>query len=226
MTLKQFRIAFAELRTKGFIRTQRRGPTGVGHTLEAALNLNENNLALPDLGTVELKAHRDDSQSMITLFTFNRNAWVMPPLDAVKQYGTLDENGRKGLYFTMGQTPNSAGLFLKVEDEIVSVQDTTGNIVVRWKTEDLANQFAKKMPALVLVSAQTEWRGEHEYFRYYRARLLSGTSPLLIADQLRLGNMLVDLRLHDKGTSARNHGTGFRALESKLDRIFARVEEL
>ncbi len=226
MTLEEFRIAFGELRGKGFIRTKRRGPTGVGHTLEATLNLSENNLALPDLGTVELKAHRDDVQSMITLFTFNRNAWVMPPLDAVKQYGTLDENGRKGLYFTMSQTPNSAGLFLKVEDEIVSVQDTTGNIVVRWKTEDLANQFAKKMPVLVLVSAQTEWRGEHEYFRYYRARLLSGTSPLLIADQLRLGNMLVDLRLHDQGTRARNHGTGFRALESRLDRLFTKVEEL
>lgn len=226
MTIKEFRVAFGRVRERGFIRSARRGPTGVGHTLEKTLGLAENNIALPDLGTVELKAHRDDVQSMITLFTFNRNAWVMPPLDAVRRYGTRDENGRLGLYFTMSTTPNSAGLLLIVEDDVVEVRDTSGTTVVHWRTQDLAEQFRKKMPALVLVSAQTEWRGDIEHFRYYRARLLSGTSPQLIADQLRVGNMLVDLRLHDQGTRARNHGTGFRALESKLDRLFSHIEEL
>jgi hypothetical protein len=224
--LQEFRAAFEKIRNRGFIRTTRSGPTGIGHTLEDALTLEENNLAVPDLGNIELKAHRDNSSSMITLFTFNRDAWVMPPLDAVRRYGTFDKNGRKGLYFTMNLTPNSAGLFLTVEDDQVYVQDTSGNIVVKWKTKDLAQQFAKKMPAVILVSAETEWRGEVEYFRYYRARLLSGTSSRLIADQLRVGNMLVDLRLHDKGTMARNHGTGFRALEAKLDRLFTHGEEL
>jgi len=204
----------------------RKGPTGVGHTLEQILGLTENNIAVPDFGNVELKAHRDNSTSLITLFTFNKKAWVMQPLSAIRAYGTPDQNGRLGLYFTMSPLPNSSGLFLSVTDEVVSVQHTSGRTIARWFTKDLSAQFQTKMPALVLVTARTEIRGNVEYFSYYRARLLTGTSPTLIADQIRRGNILVDLRLHDAVTHARNHGTGFRARESSLDQLFTMVETL
>lgn len=226
MTIKDFKARFAKVRERGFIRSSRRGPTGIGHTLENALGLMENNISLPDLGEIELKAHRDDVTSLITLFTFNRKAWVMSPLDAVRKYGTLDDNGRKGLYFTMNTRPNSAGLFLMITDNNVWVQHTSGQIVVKWDMNALAAQFRKKVPALILVSAHAEDRGGVEYFHYYRAKLLTGTSPDLIANQIRYGNMVIDLRLHDKGTMARNHGTGFRAPLSKLPELFSRIEEL
>jgi hypothetical protein len=226
LDLNEFKIRFKEIREHGFYKSMRNGPTGVGHTLEQILGLTENNIAVPDLGGVELKAHRDNATSLITLFTFNRKAWVIQPLLAVRAYGTQDQNGRLGLYFTMSQQPNSAGLFLSVTDEEVSVQHISGKTLVRWFTKDLSAQFQEKMPDLVLVTARTEMRGDTEYFNYYRARLLTGTSPTLIADQIRRGNMLIDLRLHDAITHARNHGTGFRASEASLDELFSKVETL
>ena len=226
MDLNEFKTRFREVREHGFYKSMRRGPTGVGHTLEQCLGLTENNVAVPDLGDVELKAHRDSVTSLITLFTFNRKAWVMQPLSAIRAYGTPDPNGRLGLYFTMSQQPNSSGLFLTVTDEAVSVQHISGKTIVLWFTKDLSTQFRAKMPALLLVTARTETRGDIEYFNYYRARLLTGTSPTLIADQIRRGNMLIDLRLHDAITHARNHGTGFRAKEGSLDQLFTRVETL
>jgi len=226
LDLNEFKTRFREVREHGFYKSMRRGPTGVGHTLEQCLGLTENNVAVPDLGDVELKAHRDSVTSLITLFTFNRKAWVMQPLSAIRAYGTPDPNGRLGLYFTMSQQPNSSGLFLTVTDEAVSVQHISGKTIVLWFTKDLSTQFRAKMPALLLVTARTETRGDIEYFNYYRARLLTGTSPTLIADQIRRGNMLIDLRLHDAITHARNHGTGFRAKEGSLDQLFTRVETL
>lgn len=226
MTLSEFRDAFAALRNLGWVPSQRKGPTGVGYTLERQLGLVENNIALPDLGSVELKAHRVGSNSMITLFTFNRKAWLMPPLEAIRAYGTPDANGRLGLYFTMSLVPNSAGLFLLVEDDKISVRHVSGMKVVEWRIADLAQRFSKKMPALVLVSALVERRADREWFRYTRAQVLSGTSPNVIHDQIEQGNILVDLRLHDQGTRARNHGTGFRVHESRLDHLFVRVEDI
>ena len=117
MTLNQFKSRFGNLRARGFIKSIRSGPTGVGHTLEHALGLEENNLAVPDLGEVELKARRQNASNLVTLFTFNRRAWVMNPLKAIRKYGTLDANGRKGMYFTMSTKPNSFGLFLEITDE-------------------------------------------------------------------------------------------------------------
>ena len=69
-------------------------------------------------------------------------------------------------------------------------------------------------------------RGDVEWFHYHRARLLSGTSAEIIRDQILAENILVDLRLHDKITSARNHGTGFRTFEDKLPLLFEHIEQL
>jgi hypothetical protein len=55
---------------------------------------------------------------------------------------------------------------------------------------------------------------------------MKGTSPELLADQFRAENIFVDLRLHDKGTRARNHGTGFRTYEEKLPLLFSNIQDL
>lgn len=226
MTLLEFERAFARIKSEGWIKSRRRGPTGVGQTLEQVLGLRENNIALPDLGTVELKAHRIESASLITLFTFNRKVWQMKPLDAIRQYGTPDENGRLGLYYTMSRTPNSMGLFLHVEQDSISVRHISGAVIAEWQIEALAARFMSKLPGLVFVSAFSERRGGIEWFKFTRAQLLTGTSPEIIRSQLLEGNIQVDLRLHDAGTMARNHGTGFRAREDKLTLLFKNVKEL
>jgi hypothetical protein len=163
---------------------------------------------------------------MITLFTFNRKVWKMKPLEAIKKYGAPDENGRLGLYFTMSRAPNSTGLFLHIESETISVRHVSGEIVAEWQLEILAERFTEKIPALILVSAFSEMRGDDEWFKFDRAQLLTGTSAAIIRSQILAGNILVDLRLHDKITSARNHGTGFRAHEDKLPLLFKTVKDL
>ncbi|MDI9312485.1 MAG: MvaI/BcnI family restriction endonuclease [Limnohabitans sp.] len=226
MTIEEFQTKFREIKAKGFIPTTRKGPTGIGHTLETHLGINENNDAHPDIEGAELKAHRTKGKSLITLFTFNNKVWKMPPLEAVKKYGSLDKDGRQGLYYTMSLKPNSAGLFLEVLDTEISVRHTSGNVVATWQLKTLADRFMQKMPALMFVSAFTEERDGLEYFHYYRSQLMKETSPELLADQFREENVLVDLRLHDKGTMARNHGTGFRTYEDKLPFLFKNIQDL
>lgn len=150
----------------------------------------------------------------------------MKPLDAIRAYGTPDANGRIGMYYTMSRTPNSQGLFLHIESETISVRHISGTLIAEWDLETLAQRFMQKLPALILVSAFSEMRGDVEWFHFDRARLLSGTSPQIIRSQIIAGNILVDLRLHDKVTSARNHGTGFRTFEDKLPSLFETIQEL
>lgn len=226
MDLEKFSQEFKLISKQGFIKSTRKGPTGVGHTLESLLNLTENNIYLSDLTEAELKAHRNISNSLITLFTFNRKAWKMPPLEAVNKYGSLDANGRKGLYYTMSLVPNSAGLFLNIEDTHISVQHISGEVVAEWQLSDLAQRFQDKIPALVLVSAFVEERDSYEYFHYYRAQLMQTTSPELLANQFKAMHIVVDLRLHDNNTRARNHGTGFRVFENKLPQLFMNITDI
>jgi hypothetical protein len=226
MTLDEFRVAFEGIRELGWVKSKRKGPTGIGQTLEQLLGLSENNVALPDLGEIELKAHRAGSPSMITLFTFNRKVWRMNPLQAIRKYGTEDANGRLGLYYTMSRTPNSSGLFLDIGDLSISVRHIDGTLIAEWPYSELSKRFEEKVPAVVLVSALSEMRDRKEWFRFTSARLLSNPSAKTIRNQFLEGNILLDLRLHDKGTSARNHGTGFRAPENNMPALFQNVLEL
>jgi len=80
---------------------------------------------------------------------------------------------------------------------------------------------------VLLVKAKVEERDGIEYFLFDRARLLShGTSQTILKNQFENEYLLVDLRLHDKGTMARNHGTGFRVFENKLEDLYEKVEEI
>jgi hypothetical protein len=227
MTLKEFQQRLHELSAKGFVLSHRKGPTGIGKTLEDELGITENNIALSDLPFAELKAHREDSKNMITLFTFNKQVWRMDQLEAIRKYGTPDTKGRLGIYFTMGVNTNKAGLSIKFNPEFIDLVHSDGTLLASWKIDDLVERFNEKFPALILVSAKTKYveRGR-ELFHFHKAQLLSEVIKEKLKDQFADGNILLDLRLHDKGTSARNHGTGFRAYERSLPQIFTKSIDL
>ena len=95
MTLQEIQQELKKLKNKGYIRSLRKGPTGIGYTLEKELDLKENNIAIPDIGgRVELKATRINAKSLITLFTFNKGVWQMPQRSVIENYGYLDDKDR------------------------------------------------------------------------------------------------------------------------------------
>ena len=226
MNLEEFRRKFKQIKDMGFVPSKRKGPTGVGYTFETLLGIRENNLAEPDIKNLEIKAHRLKSNNLITLFTFNNKVWKMQPLEAIRKYGTPDKNGRLGLYFTMSQKPNSAGLFIFITDNSIQLKHVDGTLIAEWFFENLVERFKQKIPALLFVTADVEERIGVEYFHYIRAQLLRGTSKEILISQFKEENILLDLRLYDKGTRARNHGTGFRCYEDKLPKIFRYVEDI
>lgn len=227
LTIKQVQKKLSEIKKKGYVKSLRKGPTGIGYTLETLLKIKENNISSPDLGEVELKAQRENHSGMTTLFTFNNKAWKMKPLDAIKNYGSVDKDGRMGMYYTMGMKPNSAGLFLSINEEVVSIRNIDGNIIAEWKLSEIEKRFESKVKNVLLVKAKVEERDGIEYFLFDRARLLSqGTSKSILKNQFENEQILIDLRLHDKGTMARNHGTAFRIFENDIDELYEKIEEI
>ena len=228
MTLEEVRTQLSEIKKKGFVRTLRKGPTGIGKTLESLLGIPENNFSAPDLGRIELKAHRESNTSMITLFTFNEYAWRMDELDAIRTYGKADKNGRYGLYYTMNLKPNKAGLYLCVGQSSVVVRSVDGSVIAEWQLCEIAKRFNEKVKNLLLVRAKVEKQQDGvEHFWYFRAWFYSGESTeSKLKDQFKSGQIRLDLRLHDQVTMARNHGTGFRVPRKEMENVYHIAQEL
>ena len=216
----------AKIRLRGYIPTKRRGPTGVGHTLEVELGLSENNFTVPDLGEVELKATRGSSNSLITLFTRDSNAWQIHQRDVISEHG-ISENDRLNLYVTLAGSIPIRGLQIDVTETSVLLCNEQRLVLARWNFDDLLTQFHQKVRHLILVRAKNREENGREHFHYYRATFHSGWMLRWhIPSLFEKGILKLDLRMHRRNNKVRNHGTGFRIAESDIDQLYPYGEEL
>jgi hypothetical protein len=219
-----------EIQEMGYVVSQRKGNTGIGYTLETLLGVEENNIKLPDLGTIELKSKRKNVSTLVTMFTFNKAVWKVKQLDVIKNYGYEDTTGRKALYCFVSSKPNPQGLYLKTTDDSLQMYHKDGNdiLIAEWKSDSLAETFNNKMPSVVLVQADTRVNSEErEEFHYNEAYILSKPSAKRLLEMISKDEILVDVRMHiNKRGSVRNHGTAFRINESKLFNCFAERTKL
>ena len=111
--------------------------------------------------------------------------------------------------------------------EGIFVRSIDRNIIATWKLKEIERRFTSSMKSVLLVKAKVEERDGVEHFFFNRARLLSGgVTQSILKDEFKSEQLLLDLRLHDQGTMARNHGTGFRVNIRDLENFYQKVEEV
>jgi len=177
MDLKTLKEKLRQIKKMGFIKTHRRGDTGIGKTLEDLLGIKENNIPLPDIGEVaELKSYRKNAKSMMTLFTLeplpkgeDRDRLLLDNFG----YSKRDNQRPKELHSTLScKRYNNQNLRLSVEKDKIRVKGKGKRLNIFWDMESLRNKFNEKLPALVYVLADTKIVDGVEYFHFNKAYLL------------------------------------------------------
>lgn len=182
---------------------------------------------MPDLGDIELKAHRKGISTPITLFTFNSGVWKIHPRDVIKRYGYIDEKGRLALKCFVRSAPNNQGLYLQVGDDGFRLHNTDGSLIAEWPIQVVLQRFRVKMPTLVMVHAETRKTGRVEEFRFDEAYYLSNPDSHNFLKLIQEDQVVVDIRMHlNPNGSVRNRGTAFRIDEISLGRCFGTSERL
>jgi len=228
MDIEELKEKLINIRDMGWIATMRRGNTGIGYTLETLLNIKENNLKVPDFGDIELKSQRKNVSNRITMFTFNRAVWKIKQKTLIEKYGYVDSTGRKALYCTVNTKPNAQGLYLKIEDEKLRLYHVDGTLIAEWDIRNLVKTFKEKMPALIVVMADTRINSEgKEEFYFNEAYFLKDPDIDNFIHLLKKDIIIVDIRMHIKSNgSVRNHGTAFRIDEKFLYLCFSNKVKL
>jgi len=232
MTKVELLKKLKEIKDMGFVPTKRVGTTGIGHTFESLLGLKENNIAIPDIGArVEIKTARKSSESLITLFTFNKGVWKIKQKDIIEKYGYLDQKGRKALKNTLFcEKSSSSNLFLALDEEnniinIVGVQDN--NIVGAYDMLIIISKFYAKLSRVLFCLADSKIVNGIENFHYNKFYLLSDTSPKKFIKAFKNKYVGIDIRMHLKENgSVRNRGTAFRIKEKNFTALYENIEKL
>ncbi len=232
MNLKELENKLREIKSMGYIPSRRKGPTGIGYTFESLLGIDENNLPIPDIGgRVEIKTIRKDSQSLITLFTFNRGVWKLPQKELISKYGYLDTKGRVALKNTIfyGKTI-SQGLSLDVDENmnlVKLVDSRTGNVLAIWDLYVIVGKFMTKLSKVLLVVGDRKRIDGIEHFLYESAYLLTDQSPRKFIKAFKNSIVGIDIRMHLKENgSVRNRGTAFRIKETNLINLYEKRRKI
>ncbi len=232
MRLKEVTTKLQEIKNKGFIQSLRRGSTGIGYTFETLFGVQENNIPIPDIGgRVEIKTMRRDSQSLITLFTFNRGVWHIKQKVLIQKYGYIDEKGRYALKNTVYYgRPIPQGIFLDVDENkntIHLVDSKNKEILATWDVYIIVGTFMTKLSRLLIIIADRKVEQGEEYFHYNEAYLLTDPSPRNFLKAFKSSLIGIDIRMHLKESGAvRNRGTAFRIKEKDLMELYKHKRRL
>jgi len=222
-----------EIKNSGYIKTHRKGQTGIGKTLEDLLGIVENNIPGPNALDIELKSQRKSAKSMITLFTKSPLPQKVNTV-LLQRFGY--QTGRRGEKKELHTTVNAVsfntlkektGFKVDIRGDRINLITEQGEVVCYWDREALKKAFERKMPKLLYVEAETRGEGSGEEFWYNEATLLSGFNFDNFAGLLKEGAIKIDIRI-GKFADGRthDHGTGFRILPDKFDLCFEHRKRL
>lgn len=216
MNLKQLIAKIVKIKKKGFIKTNRIHDTGIGKTLEDLLCIKENNLRLPDVGEIELKAKRIDSQSMLTIATKTPQPKGINRV-LFENYKYKDKKGCYRLHSTVyASRDNPQGFRIILINDRLELKNRK-NIEAYWPITLFQDVLKSKSDKILLVFAETEGerKSKEERFRFTEAYLLSDLNVDKFKKAIQDDKLKVDIRIgvYRSGKLKgryHDHGTGFR----------------
>lgn len=222
--MTEFLNRFDRIRSAGFVPTRRRGPTGVGYTLESLMGIEENNSPRGDLMGMEVKAMRKKQgesveRKKINLF-LKEPVWqdALTTAQRIEQNGYLDASGKRAWYQAVTSQPNNRKLALRIDRPRQQVLLTRGQTTLgHWSFATLEKRLQEKLSEVVFVEAHVRGRAEKEEFRYTTVTYCAGPSVDRFLRVLEEGDVILELRMHVQPTGrGRNHGTAFRIRQNRL----------
>ncbi len=219
-----------EIGSRGFIPTIRAGDTGIGMTLEHALGIPPSATRVTDFKGIELKSgRRGRAQGRATLFSqvpdWDRSR-LKSGLELIREHG-YQRDGRRQLYCTVSNEPNSLGLFLTLDagpgvlNNKAQRPDGSTSDVVTWQMETLCARMIEKHSETVWVVADSRQISGIEQFHYTTAAYTKRPLVENLGVLLETGKVTMDYTLSERESgTARDHGYLFRMLTRDLDLLF------
>lgn len=233
---KELKKIFNDIKNIGWVEAHRKGNTGIGKTFEDLLNKKEDNLALPDYKGIEVKSQRNQTNSMITLFTKSPDYPIGVNTILRENFGNISSeyNNKKILHTTINalnfNTHVSGNNFKIIVDRnlkrlVLQVQSNeTKEIIYEnayWSFENIQHALEYKLKYIAVVGADEKVENSKNYFKYTDIMLFTGLTLEKFLEAIEKGDILVDIRIgvynsgKNKGKT-HDHGTGFRI---KLDKL-------
>lgn len=216
--------------SQGWIDLTRGGPTGPGKTWEDHLGISENNLRLPDIGSIEIKVLAEKKSSALTLVS------RALPYEKLLSYGVAKTTVVKsGLFKTRrdrvtGELIQLGKIYYKVNKSVRAIdwylkpsgaQRRRHILLERWSVDEL---FAKT--SWLCVTFYNKRLGGIGYGQMFPTRCYLFRLPVTkLLELLKQGQVYYEQRAHLKPYGGiRDHGSAWRMSRRGIGELIGNKE--
>lgn len=239
---------FHEIEAMGWVEnTLRTSNDGAaGNMLEDLLGIPENNLPIPNAAEWELKTHKDDTASLLTLFhqepspiackvmaNYLLPIFGWPHQEAGTRYPESERSFRTTLQagrYTRGFTLLLDDVEQKVcvafdpaqvkdgdQDWLRTVDYSKFDVTPYWGYNDLYCRAQTKLHNCFYVVAERKRQKRKNYFHFYKAIMLKNLQLSSFIEGIRQGAVQVDF----DARTGHNHGTKFRVVPKDMPALYS-----
>ena len=201
---------FTEIKDRGFIKTIRKGSTGVGATFEWLIGKQEDIFPIPDFYEIEIKTKRKNSTSHINLFNATPDSNIILGVERiVNLYGYPDStvknmkilnNDAYGSHYNLVSLRYRFKLFVDYTKKRVYL--CVYNYYFRlidnktyWTFALLKEKLERKMQYLAIIIADNIFLEGAEYFHYKRLEFMKLKSFEIFLSLIEYGIIRVTFKV-------------------------------
>lgn len=241
---EQLIVKFNEIRDLGWIETKRHGDQCLGNAFEDLVGKKEDNKSEADFYGIELKSHRNLTQSMVSLFSKSPSFPKKVNTYLRETYGVVENDyGKKVLNTTLnGARENThrgghgfrALVDRKEEKIFLQIRDlNTGKIIddiIYWDFGVIQNALEHKLKKVAVLYGDEKDENDKHYVKYNKMKILEGITLDKLLKSLEDGLLCIDIRIGvyvsgAKAGKTHDHGTAFRIHLNDLLNTYGHIKE-
>lgn len=240
---KEFKNKFEDVKKKGWVKSMRKGDTGVGYTFESMIGKEEENLPIADYGSIEIKTTRKYSRKRIHLFSAVPDGDFLFPIKRIhEKLGYPDKQRPEFKVFQMGfngKEFSNIGYYKKgiikvnYKEKKVDfiVYKSSGydiKINVSWTFQLLYQRLYLKLKYLAYITADSKFVNGNEYFYYYKLKMYKLKTFSIFLKLIEEGKIEVRFSIGVFKSGKRegqihDRGTYFSINEENLNELFTEI---
>lgn len=241
--LKKLKKEFEKIKLLGYVKSTRKGYTGIGKTFEDLLGKAEDNLSKPDFQGIEIKTKRAYSKSYTTLF----NATPMGNSDSeIKRlritYGYPEFTNSKIKILNCSVQASCSTfvaqkylfkLYISYEEEKIYLIIYNQSFVliekkVYWPFSLIKERLEQKLQYMALIKAWPNIISGEEYYKYYdidfyKLKTFTEFLKLIEDGTIRITFKIGVFKDGSKKNQIHDRGTGFEIQELDLLKLFEKI---
>lgn len=231
-------VKFLKVKEKGWIKSLRKGTTGIGYTFETLIGKKEETLPIADYQGIEIKVKRRYSKGTITLFNAAPDNEIYATKRIYEKYSVQNKNFNYYKTFMINVSANEKKkygkhlfkLSIDYKKKLIemNIYDLAGNLIennISWSFKLINEKIKMKIANLAIVKADIKEENNEIYYKYYHISYYEIKGINTFIKLIETGvisitfKISVDLSMKKFG-EMKNHGIGFDINEKNIKKLY------